>query len=478
MRETPKVKVLDIELRERGVSLRLPFKFGVVTLTESPQAFCRVRLQLDEGSESVGFAAELMVPKWFDKNEALSNGDNFNQLRQLLDLAKHAYLAAGFDTPFGLMDHSYQAHQKQANTLGLNPLVAGFGLALLDRAVLDAVCHAKEILFSKFIKGNIPGITPSSNVADLNAAEIDGFLDSLIFQNRVHAFHTVGMLDPLTTTDQAPEDRIADGLPETLEKIIDVYGHRYFKIKVWGDVAADIDRLTSIAAILDNKVSDYVITLDGNEQYEDVAGVLELLTTISSDPQLQRFWQSTLFIEQPIKRTIALNVDVSEIAQIRPVIIDESDEALTTYLEAREKGYHGVSSKNCKGFYKSILNAAQTHKWNNEQNSINYFMSAEDLTCQGGLAVQQDLALVSLLGLGHVERNGHHYVNGMAGADNNEQAEFLHHHKSLYHQVNGRACLNISNGEHDLSSLDCVGFAAEAIPDFNNMNEMKMPVAA
>ena len=66
MRETPKVKVLDIELRERGVSLRLPFKFGVVTLTEAPQAFCRVRLQLDEGSESVGVAAELKVPKWFD----------------------------------------------------------------------------------------------------------------------------------------------------------------------------------------------------------------------------------------------------------------------------------------------------------------------------------------------------------------------------------------------------------------------------
>ena len=43
-----------------------------------------------------------------------------------------------------------------------------------------------------------------------------------------------------------------------------------------------------------------------------------------------------------------------------------------------------------------------------------YFMSAEDLTTQAGLSVQQDLALVNLLGIGHVERNGHHYVNGMA----------------------------------------------------------------
>ena len=41
-------------------------------------------------------------------------------------------------------------------------------------------------------------------------------------------------------------------------------------------------------------------------------------------------------------------------------------------------------------------------------------MTGEDLTIQPGLALQQDLALVSILGLTHVERNGHHYVNGMA----------------------------------------------------------------
>ena len=41
-------------------------------------------------------------------------------------------------------------------------------------------------------------------------------------------------------------------------------------------------------------------------------------------------------------------------------------------------------------------------------------MTGEDLTTQAGLAVQQDLALVNLLGITHVERNGHHYVNGMA----------------------------------------------------------------
>ena len=43
-------------------------------------------------------------------------------------------------------------------------------------------------------------------------------------------------------------------------------------------------------------------------------------------------------------------------------------------------------------------------------------MSAEDLTTQSGIALQQDLALATLIGATHVERNGHHYVDGMAGA--------------------------------------------------------------
>ena len=56
-----------------------------------------------------------------------------------------------------------------------------------------------------------------------------------------------------------------------------------------------------------------------------------------------------------------------------------------------------------------------------KQERTSYFMSAEDLTTQAGVAVQQDLALATLVGATHVERNGHHYVDGMAGAPEEEQ---------------------------------------------------------
>ena len=40
-----------MQLYERDVRLRLPFRFGVTTMTEAPQAFARVRVRLADGRE-------------------------------------------------------------------------------------------------------------------------------------------------------------------------------------------------------------------------------------------------------------------------------------------------------------------------------------------------------------------------------------------------------------------------------------------
>jgi hypothetical protein len=100
-------------------------------------------------------------------------------------------------------------------------------------------------------------------------------------------------------------------------------------------------------------------------------------------------------------------------------------------------------------------------------------MSGEDLTIQAGLALQQDLALVSLLGLTHVERNGHHYVNGMAGLPGQEQDAFLAAHPDLYERSNGAVRVRITAGDLAIGSLDCAGYASAALPDWNSMRRMK-----
>jgi hypothetical protein len=214
------------------------------------------------------------------------------------------------------------------------------------------------------------------------------------------------------------------------------------------------------------------VTLDGNEQYESVEGIAALWTAIETTPALARLAASTLFIEQPITRATALELDVGPLSARRPVIIDESDEDLDAFPRARSCGYRGVSSKSCKGFYKSLINAARCARWNAEAGAPRYFMSAEDLTTQAGLGVQQDLALVALLGLEHVERNGHHYVNGMAALPAAEQAAFLRAHPDLYTESAGAVRLSIAGGRLAIGSLGCPGWAAAAEPDWSAMRPM------
>src|SRR5260370_23448990 len=100
---------------------------------------------------------------------------------------------------------------------------------------------------------------------------------------------------------------------------------------------------------------------------------------MQASPRLKRLVASILFIEQPINRKHALDLDVSALSRIRPVIIDESDANLAAFPLARALGYTGVSSKCCKGLYKAVLNAAPCRRWDTEtRGGERYFMSGED----------------------------------------------------------------------------------------------------
>lgn len=467
----------EIRLHERDVTLRLPFRFGIVTLREAPQAFVRCRIRTEDGREGWGVAAELMVPKWFDKNPDLSNEDNFNQLRRALGLYAGAMTSGSLNTAFGHYAAHYDNHLATAAGDGLNPLAAGFGPALIDRAALDALCRIGGLSFAGAVGAGLAGIEPAMLLPEFEGFDMPAFLGGLKPSTEIAARHTIGMVDPLTAADQPDGARVGDGLPETLEEVIAAYGHQYFKIKVGGDLKADLDRLKAISSVLDRSGLGYLATLDGNEQYEDVEGVEELLSAIAAEPQLARLNRSILFIEQPLHRSVALERDVTGLGRHLPVIVDESDATLASFPEARRCGYAGISSKDCKGFYKSLINLARCQFYAG-QDGRTYFMSAEDLTCQAGIGVQQDLALVALLGLGHVERNGHHYVNGMAGAPEVEQARFLEHHPDLYRRVGERVCTHIEDGKFSIASLQCTGFGTAVEPDWTAMREMNTAASA
>ncbi|HQZ07060.1 MAG TPA: mandelate racemase [Burkholderiaceae bacterium] len=463
MATPPRIKVLCVELFESPYRLRLPFRFGVITVTEGRQVITRVRVRHESGREAFGFAAEALGAKWFDKNPALSDAQNHDQLRRTLELTRDAYLAAPALSAFGLHAQHYRSILAAGASQGLDGLVSSFGPALLDRAILDALLRVEGVSFWRGMQGNLPGIVADTLASDLQGFAIDGFLRNLQPADSIHVRHTVGLLDPLVASDQPPGTRVNDGLPETLEEVVQVYGNRYFKLKVCGQRDADLDRLQRIASVLDHSPAPYWVTLDGNEQYDDAQAIAAMWQAMLATPGLQRLCASTLMVEQPIRRARALSQPVAPLAHFKPVIIDESDGDLDAFIRAKALGYTGVSSKNCKGFYKSVLNLARCSVWNGAADGP-YFMSAEDLTTQAGVSVQQDLALVSLLGLAHVERNAHHFIDGFNGRPEAEAQAYLQAHPDLYHLHDGRAHLHIQDGILQLGSLDCAGFGSGVSP--------------
>ncbi|MBB2841587.1 UNVERIFIED_ORG: hypothetical protein GGE64_005371 [Rhizobium etli] len=459
----PRVRIVEIDAFERDIRLRLPFRFGAATLEKAPQAFLRVRVEDEEGKTAIGAAAEMMVPKWFDKNPALTPAQNVDQLRGSIRTAAAASLEAS--APATLFAAARLNEMETARRLPGNPLAAGFGPSLIARAALDAYCRLAGISFFDAVRCNLVGIGGPMLPGDMDADAVSAVLAGFRPAGSISARHTIGLLDPITESEIV--DPVDDDLPQSLEAVIARYGNRWFKIKLSGAVDADIDRIERIASVLDH-LPDYRVTVDGNEQFGAAEQLLALLARIETVPRLARLRAAIAFVEQPFSRAITMETPLGNLAAELPFLIDESDDGDGAFARARTLGYTGVSSKTCKGIYRSLLKAIRIKT----AGVPGLFLSGEDLTCQAGLAVQQDLALVSLLGLSHVERNGHHYVAGMQGAPQAEKVHFAAAHSDLYEQGREGPLLSIRDGRIAIASLGAVGYASGALPDFGSMRPL------
>jgi hypothetical protein len=440
----PLFVVKDIQLSERRGPFATPFRFGAVTVHEAPQLFVKVEIEGANGRRSRGASAELMVPKWFNKDPALTAEETVEQLRTSADLARALYLGVGEpDTAFGLHARLIGLQISQCASTGIPPLAAAFGPAEIDKAVLDAVLRVEGADFFAGMRGNIAGLD-ARLTPDLAGEDIISFLSSRRPSPRIAIRHTIGMLDAPESIRQAASE-----------------GVRYFKIKLRGDPEKDRARLGEIAAALNG--IDYRATADANEQYASIDALRRLTDMLRSEPYLRELSSRLLYIEQPVAREETWRHSMAALDSSVAFIIDEADDSYDAFPRARTLGYRGVSTKSCKGIYKSILNGARAARWNRDGGD--FFISAEDLTCQAGLAVQQDTALVALHGLEHAERNGHHYVDGFAATPANEAEAFLAAHPDLYERAGNTVRLAVHEGALTTASLVTPGFASGVDPD-------------
>ncbi|MBA4267486.1 MAG: hypothetical protein C0453_20630, partial [Comamonadaceae bacterium] len=305
------LRIREVDLYQRHVTLRLPFRFGAATVTQCPQAFVRVRAEVN-GLSFEGASAELMVPKWFDKSPALTHEQNFEQLRESLRNAREAMLACSESlTPFALSQSAGEAAVAVSVARGLPRLAAQFGAAVLDKAVADAALRAVDRGWVHGLRAGVLGDPWSGQLP-------------LVQPNEVTLRHTVGLADRLTDSDPGTDP--ADGLPATLEAAIRRYDLHHFKLKLCGQIDPDVERLTRIAAVLQRLGGDYRVTLDGNETFTDAASLGHFWQTLLETPALNGLLSRTLLLEQPLARAVALKESIASLGIEVPVILDESDD--------------------------------------------------------------------------------------------------------------------------------------------------------
>jgi len=455
---TVSVKVHDIDLYVLNMRTRMPFRYGIASMTAVPYLFVRCDLEAD-GERRQGVAADILPPKWFTKNPETPFRDDLVEMRRVIESACGFTRQIGrAETVFDLWQQVYNAQKRWAAGEGYPPLLWNFGVSLAERAVIDAFCRATNMTLDRVVRANTLGIRLGALYSELAADRPADLLPEKPLRTII-ARHAVGLADPPTDADIPDAERLDDGLPQSLEAAIRAYGLTHFKIKIGGSAARDLERLKRIAAVIrENAAPDYAFTLDGNETYQNVAQFRALWQSLTDDPELADFLRHLIFVEQPLHRDAALSAETQETLNRwndrPPIIIDESDGEIGSLPRALACGYVGTSHKNCKGIFKGIANACLIAHLRRAHPDRPYILSGEDLCNVGPVALLQDMAALATLGIDHAERNGHHYFRGLSMLPDDLQESVLSAHPDLYRRhERGFPTLNVRQGRVEVDSV-------------------------
>ena len=469
------MRIRSWRLGTRPSVTRIPFRYGTACLTECPQAMLEITVEFSNAVVR-GYAADCFPPLWFDKSPERTFTQQIEDMIEVIAQSANNAVVAGELNGVGELA-TLQWEDGGIDTRP--PLLNNFGHSMVERAVIDALCRNAKTSFREFLC--------SGKLYNEFSVVLDawGVLKTMRpwrqdhSNDRIAVRHTVGLSDPLTAGDGVAlsSDECVD-LPVSLEDHLRVNGIRYLKIKIGNRGKADIERLQEIMKVVTSAGNAGMkFTLDGNEQYSSISEFTEFWEELKSLGELKQLTQNVLAIEQPLRRNIALNdsatLGLRRLSREVPVIIDESDSGRDECWKAICVGYSGTSSKACKGVTKSLLNRQLIEEMQQANEDREYLMTGEDLCCVGVVPLQTDLALASVLGLSHVERNGHHYHAGLSYLPEEMYGDILVSHGDLYRNVNGVPALRIDHGMLNLTSVNEGGFGFRINPRFDTYHSVR-----
>ena len=458
------VRVVGTDLRTRIVRPRIPFDSGGQLLDEVLLAELSMDIQTSEGTRCTGRASDLLVPNWFERGDSTSYEEEAQALTrsagQAADIATLLGQTAGAHPVFELWSVVHSEHVGARIHRDPDALVRGFGVALVERAMIDATCRAAGCSLDRALRSGLLGFSPRRLAGEAAAWTPDRLPAS---RTEIEVRHTVGVQDPLTEVELSGNGRNEDGLPESLQENVRRYGLRRFKIKLSGELDLDAGRLRDVARIIAGEaVVDARFTLDGDERYRDLDALAGLLEDLGTDPVARGLIERLELIAQPLPRSETFDTEANRplgrLGRVAPVIIDEADTDPDAFRQAIALGYAGVGIKACKGVFRAVANRALIDV-RRDRGEGSLFQSGEDLCNLGATPLQQDLALQAALGMIDVERNGHHRFRGLdhLPADAGKAlAERLPH---LYVREQGCTRVRIERGLLDLREVvDGPGF--------------------
>lgn len=383
------IQIIDASCEFESFPYRAPLKFGGQVVENAVLANVQVVVANKQGKEEVGFGSMPLGNAWAWPSSTLTGDQTLSLMQKFVE---EVVLIGSRDPEYGhpisisyhLSGEYYHIGKTLPQKNGVDEVMPELA-QLVSASPFDAALHdaygkihnlnSFDTLSGEFMKYDL------SEYLDEN---FEGeFLDQYTLREpkeRLPLYHLIGALDPITEADI--ENRLDDGLPETLGEWILADGLTHLKIKLAGD---DLDWDVNRVLTIDREASkvqesrgcqEWFYSCDFNEKCENVEYVLDFLNRIREESSAA--YDRIQYIEQPTSRDLKANPEnkMHEAAKLKPVVIDESLVDYDALLECRDLGYSGVALKACKGQTDSLLLAAAAQKFD-------MFLCVQDLTCPG-----------------------------------------------------------------------------------------------
>lgn len=412
------IRILEATCSLEPVAFRAPLKFGGRIVESTQLLNVEVSVESRSGKVAQGFGSMPVGNVWAWPSDKLDAGQTERAIikfaEEVVELG-NSYPDHGHpvDIIYQLSGEYFHLGKTLPKKLGLDeemPELAQLVAASpFDAALHDAFGRAHDansynMLSSEFMHHDL------SEYLD---EQFEGeYLDQYTLREpkeRLPLYHLVGAIDPLTDADV--ENRINDGLPETLAEWIGADGLTHLKIKLSGDnLDWDIDRVLAVERVAAEAqsargVDEWFYSCDFNEKCENVEYVLDFLNRVRE--QSSAAFDRIQYIEQPTNRDLKANPEnrMHKAAELKPVVIDESLIDYDALLLSRELGYTGVALKTCKGHTDALLLAAAAQKFE-------MFLCVQDLTCPGYSFLHSASLAARIPTVAAIEGNGRQYCPG------------------------------------------------------------------